>query len=216
MSSQSSFNASDLANVPMDVPSLCIPRVFHNITKERVESVLRELDIGHIQRVDIISRTDEKGDVLKRVFIHLLWNKSSIADQARIRLLSGHEIKIIYDGPWFWKVSANRSQRTVDNPRSGVKIDLCDSSCDSHLKTSRYQGTGGRGSGSGRGQEGRDRGYERRERGSGGRGGRGQEGRGRGQEGRGLEEKKQPPFEPFTPDGSPPNSPSQSENNSKK
>ena len=182
MSSQSSFNASDLAKVPMDVPSLCIPRVFHNITKERVESVLRELDIGHIQRVDIISRTDEKGDVLKRVFIHLLWNKSSIADQARIRLLSGHEIKIIYDGPWFWKVSANRSQRTVDNPRSGVKIDLCDSSGDSHLKSSRYQGLEGRGSG------------------------------GRGSGGRGLEEKKQPLFEPFTPDGSPPNSPSQSEN----
>lgn len=204
MSSQSSFNASDLAKVPMDVPSLCIPRVFHNITKERVESVLRELDIGHIQRVDIISRTDEKGDVLKRVFIHLLWNKSSIADQARIRLLSGHEIKIIYDGPWFWKVSANRSQRTVDNPKSGVKIDLCDNSGDSHLKSSRYQGAGGgRGSGSGRGSGGR---------GSGGRGsgGRGYEGRGSG--GRGLEEKKQPLFEPFTPDGSPPNSPSQSEN----
>jgi uncharacterized membrane protein YgcG len=208
MSSQSSFNASDLANVPMDVPSLCIPRVFHNITKERVESVLRELDIGHIQRVDIISRTDEKGDVLKRVFIHLLWNKSSIADQARIRLLSGHEIKIIYDGPWFWKVSANRSQRTVDNPRSGIKIDLCDSyGGDSHLKSSRYQGTGTEGKGSGG-------------RGSGGRGGRGSggggRGRGRGSEGRGLEEKKQPPFEPFTPDGSPPNSPSQSENNSEK
>ena len=192
MSSQSSFNASDLAKVPMDVPSLCIPRVFHNITKERVESVLRELDIGHIQRVDIISRTDEKGDVLKRVFIHLLWNKSSIADQARIRLLSGHEIKIIYDGPWFWKVSANRSQRTVDTPKSSVKIDLCDNSGDSHLKSSRYQGAGGRGSGAGRGSG------------------------GRGSGGRGLRPEEKKPnlldFQPFTPDGSPPNSPSPCEN----
>ena len=207
MSSQSYFNASDLANVPMDVPSLCIPRVFHNITKERVDSVLRELDIGHIQRVDIISRTDEKGDVLKRVFIHLLWNKSSMADQARIRLLSGHDIKIIYDGPWFWKVSANRSQRTVDNPKSNAKIDLCDSSGDSNLKSSRYQGLEGRGSG------GRER-SSGRGRGSGGRGsgGRGSGGRGRGSEGRGSEEKKPQSFEPFTPEGSPPNSPSPYEN----
>ena len=203
MSSQSSFNASDLAKVPMDVPSLCIPRVFHNITKERVESVLRELDIGHIQRVDIISRTDEKGDVLKRVFIHLLWNKSSIADQARIRLLSGHDIKIIYDGPWFWKVSANRSQRTIDNPKSSAKIDLCDSSGDSHLKSYRYQGTGSEGRGSGgRGSDGR--GY----------GGRGSGGRRSG--GRGLRPEEKKPnlldFQPFTPDGSPPNSPSPCEN----
>lgn len=93
----------------MDVPSLCIPRVFANVTRERVEAVFHELGIGHITRVDMVVRTGEKGEPLKRVFVHLQWNNSENARRARERLLGGNDIKIIYDEPWFWKVSANRS-----------------------------------------------------------------------------------------------------------
>lgn len=101
----------NLATIPKNVPSLCIPRVFPNITSERVKAVFEQLGIGRVERVDIVVRTGEKGETLKRVFVHLEWNDSENAAKARQRLLCGNDIKVIYDEPWFWKISANRSTR---------------------------------------------------------------------------------------------------------
>jgi hypothetical protein len=99
----------DLSALPPNVPSLCIPRVFKNITRERVMACFKDLGIGFVERIDMIPRKSDNGDEFQRVFIHLRWNKSELASKARTRVLAGKEIKIIYDEPWFWKVSANRS-----------------------------------------------------------------------------------------------------------
>ena len=99
----------DLSALPLNVPSLCIPRVFPNITRERVFQCFKDLDIGFIERIDMIPRTAENGEKYLRVFVHMRWSRSEQANKARSRVLGGHEIKIIYDEPWFWKVSANRS-----------------------------------------------------------------------------------------------------------
>jgi hypothetical protein len=100
----------DLSALPPNVPSLCIPRVFKNITRERVYNCIKDLGIAYyIDRIDMIPRKSDNGDEFQRVFIHLRWNKSELASKARSRVLAGKEIKIIYDDPWFWKVSANRS-----------------------------------------------------------------------------------------------------------
>jgi hypothetical protein len=99
----------DLSALPPNVPSLCIPRVFKNITRERVFNCFKDLGIGFVERIDMVPRKAENGDEFQRVFVHLRWNKSEQASKARSRVLSGKEIKIIYDEPWFWKVSANRS-----------------------------------------------------------------------------------------------------------
>uniref|UniRef100_A0A6C0BBY2 RRM domain-containing protein n=1 Tax=viral metagenome TaxID=1070528 RepID=A0A6C0BBY2_9ZZZZ len=101
----------NLAAIPKNVPSLCIPRVFPNITSERVKAVFEQLGLGRVERVDVVVRTGEKGETLKRVFVHLEWNDSENAAKARQRLLCGNDIKVIYDEPWFWKISANRSTR---------------------------------------------------------------------------------------------------------
>jgi hypothetical protein len=97
----------NLALLPKTTPSLCIPRVFKNITRERVISTINELGIGSITRVDMVP--SGVGDKFQRVFIHIEWNSGDVASRARTRLLAGKEIKIIYDEPWFWKVSANRA-----------------------------------------------------------------------------------------------------------
>jgi len=54
------------------------------------------------------------GDKFQRVFIHIDWNNGEVASRARTRLLTGKEIKIIYDDPWFWKISANRASKRVE------------------------------------------------------------------------------------------------------
>jgi hypothetical protein len=99
----------DLRYLAESQPSLCIPRVFNNITEPRIRQVFDELGLGRISGVDIKERRNEKGDSFKRVYIHFekwFWNEN--AQSARKKLVSGKEIKIVYDNPWFWKVSASK------------------------------------------------------------------------------------------------------------
>jgi hypothetical protein len=123
----------DLSALPPNVPSLCIPRVFKNITRERVFNCFKDLGIGFVERIDMVPRKTDNGEEFQRVFVHLRWNRSEQASKARSRVLAGKEIKIIYDEPWFWKVSANRSvsrdardsrdARPGDRPRATLALD---------------------------------------------------------------------------------------------
>ena len=99
----------DFRTLPNNVPSLCIPRVFSNWTESRIRRIFDDLGMGEIQRIDVVSKTTEKGEKFNRVFVHFKrWFANQNADMARERLLNGKEIKIVYDDPWFWKVSAYR------------------------------------------------------------------------------------------------------------
>ena len=103
----STADATDLRTLPNYVPSLCIPRVYPNINQGRIRKIISDLDLGIIERIDIVSKTTEKGEKYNRVFIHMeRWFQNSNASFARERLLGGKDIKIIYDDPWFWKISA--------------------------------------------------------------------------------------------------------------
>ena len=102
----SNFNLNLLAETQ---PSICIPRVFNNIAEKKIRQVFDELNLGKISRIDIKERKNEKGEVFNRVYIHFekwFWNED--AQTARRKLILGKEIKIIYDKPWFWKVSASK------------------------------------------------------------------------------------------------------------
>jgi hypothetical protein len=99
------------------MPTLCIPRVYPNITETRISRVFRELDMGTIERIDVVGKSSKEGDKFNRVFIHFRnWNNNENANAARELLLNGKEVKIIYDDPWFWKVSAYREPKERHPP----------------------------------------------------------------------------------------------------
>ena len=101
--------AIDFRTVPQNVPIIGIPRVFPNINEQRIRRVFDELNLGSIERIDIVNKSTEKGEKFNRVFVHFKkWNSGGNAEIARERLLNGKDIKIVYDDPWFWKVSAYR------------------------------------------------------------------------------------------------------------
>jgi len=103
-------SSSSSSSQNMALPSLCIPRVFKNITRERIMFVFKSLGLGEIDRIDLVQKTTEAGQEFQRVFIHFKqWGTSAEAVKARERIMAGKEIKIVYDDPWFWKVSMNRS-----------------------------------------------------------------------------------------------------------
>jgi hypothetical protein len=111
-------NAIDFRTLPQNVPTICIPRVFSNINENRIRKVFDDLKMGAIERVDIVSKTTEKGEKFNRVFVHFKkWNTEGNAQIARERLLNGKDIKIVYDDPWFWKVSAYRQPDREQQPR---------------------------------------------------------------------------------------------------
>lgn len=93
-------------------PSLCIPRVFPNITWERVKDALEDVGLGEIDRVDMVLKKNEKGESFKRVFVHFKrWATTPEATQAREMVLSGEMFQVTYDDPWFWKVGMSHADK---------------------------------------------------------------------------------------------------------
>ena len=98
----------DFNRIPASYPSLCIPRAFSNITKDRVYRAFKDVDLGEIDHVDLIERTSDKGERYLRIFVHFRrWYNNRNAMTARDRVLDGKDIKIVYDDPSFWKVFKN-------------------------------------------------------------------------------------------------------------
>ena len=88
-------------------PSLCIPRTHANIRKERIFAVFRSLGLGFIGRIDIVEKVDEKtGTPFIRVFIHFTkWFQNAQTRQFLEHLETQKSANIVYDEPWFWKVT---------------------------------------------------------------------------------------------------------------
>jgi hypothetical protein len=93
--------------------SLCIPRVFNNITEAKVYNVFNKLNIGKIHSINMIERTNKKGKMVKCVFINFDYWYLNERSQMRNQLLSGKEIQIVYDDPWFWNVSIKRNNKPL-------------------------------------------------------------------------------------------------------
>ena len=107
------------SNVPITHPSICIPRTFTSIrgkpVKAAVFNTLRELKIGHIERIDVVQKTDSRGERYCTIYAHVQWNvRNELARDTRKKLLDGNDVKIVYDEPWFWKCTAS----TIEKPEN--------------------------------------------------------------------------------------------------
>jgi hypothetical protein len=74
------------------------------------------LNIGFIDRIDTVHKTDKNGERFCTVYVHLKrWNmQNQLARDTRQKLLDGEEIKVVYDEPWFWKCVAS----TIEKPEN--------------------------------------------------------------------------------------------------
>ena len=106
---QTMYETIELQKYPESHPSLCIPRVSNTVEESIIRTVFEDIGLGKIHHVDIVVRKNDNGESFKRVYIHFdkwYWNQE--AQEVRRKLISGREIKIVYDTPWFWKMSANK------------------------------------------------------------------------------------------------------------
>ena len=91
-------------------PSLCIPRVSIHITKDFIYKIFQQVDFGKLDRIDVINKKSQKGEEYKCVFIHFKnWNNNDKINKIKKRILTKNDVKIVYDFPWFWKISLKKT-----------------------------------------------------------------------------------------------------------
>jgi hypothetical protein len=88
------------------LPSLCIPRTHANIRRERIFAVFRSLNLGWVGRIDVVPKKNDDGTEYVRVFIHFTkWFNNHHTRQFLERLDADGHARIVYDEPWYWKVT---------------------------------------------------------------------------------------------------------------
>ena len=98
--------------------SVCIARVFKNISKKRINAALTTLALGDIERIDLVS---SKNSQFNTAFIHYhRWNNSQMDVFEAIK--AGRQVKVIYEEPWYWLLSQSRSPKPEFKAKNTPKI----------------------------------------------------------------------------------------------
>jgi len=123
MSTTRTFSATQQANFaknsdPAQGVSLCIPRVFNNISWKRIKGHIIDANLGFVERVDVVPVA---GKNYKRAFVHFSpgkWNmRDDTARQALKALQDGNKIKLTYEDPWYWLVGISGAARPAEAPK---------------------------------------------------------------------------------------------------
>jgi hypothetical protein len=104
-----------------DFTSIFIPRVFANITKERITHIVENVvPLGVVDRIDMVE-IDEKTN---RVWVHFThWYDTEFVNEFKKLLLDEtKQAKIVYDDPWFWIVLKNTHRLANGLPK--IRLDL--------------------------------------------------------------------------------------------
>lgn len=83
-----------------------IPRVFSNIKESRISNVFDTLNIGSVERVDLVPKTGKNGETYNMAFVHFAMVYNTVAGDKFRSDIEGPDKKaqIAYDGQWFWHV----------------------------------------------------------------------------------------------------------------
>lgn len=129
MNTLSYLNACAPSYVPVnDVVkniSIYIPRIFANITKEKIMHTFELLDIGMVNHIDFVSKITSKGENYNSAYVHFDYWYSNISNQnLQNRLKNSLECKIVYDDPWYWIILENKgNKKDYSIPRPRINLE---------------------------------------------------------------------------------------------
>ena len=89
--------------------NLCIPRMDVNISKDAVYKIIKNLNIGCIQKVSEIPHRHDSSQ--KRILMRVSGNAQNdkfVNFKKQIELHGS--IKLVYDMPWYWKIVLSHPQ----------------------------------------------------------------------------------------------------------
>lgn len=88
------------------IKSIYIPRIFENITSEKIKHTFEVLDLGIISHIDLVPRGPPNS---KMAFIHFReWFTNPSAQNLAKKILDPEtQAKLVYDDPWYWILLPN-------------------------------------------------------------------------------------------------------------
>lgn len=84
--------------------TLCIPRIESTLSMKYILQKMGSTKWGEVHRIiEIPLKSDHN---YKRILIKMKWNETNPAAVAvREKLQRGEKINLVYEMPWFWKIS---------------------------------------------------------------------------------------------------------------
>lgn len=115
--------------------SLFIPRVFANITEQRIVKVFDDNSIGKVSRVDFVSKLDTEYKPYHSVYIHFeTWYSNQTALNFYNRVVDPNiQARIVYNDPWYWIVLKNNGKKNELVGKRAVCLDTGSSSISSSV-----------------------------------------------------------------------------------
>jgi len=101
--------------------SVFIPRVFANIGEKRIANVFYQKDIGEVSKVDLVRRTNEKGEKYNMAFVHFEYLFQTTSAKNFREDVENPEVKakLVYEDPWFWLVLPfEEKEKPVQQPHA--------------------------------------------------------------------------------------------------
>ena len=99
--------------------SVCIPRIFANVSNRKIVNTFEGLNLGKIADMNIVWKTGRDGSSYKMAFIHFdEWNnKCQAAINLRNKIENPNiEAKLVYDDPWYWILLPNKCPPSQRQP----------------------------------------------------------------------------------------------------
>ena len=97
---------------PVTEPSICIPRLAPSFNDGQILDIIKEIELGEIDKIDLINKTDRNGDDYLMAFLHFAsWNMEGNAKTVREQLMNDEKITVYYDDPKYLVLSRSYSPR---------------------------------------------------------------------------------------------------------
>lgn len=93
--------------------SVCIPRMFTNISEQRIRNTFSDLEIGNISHVDFVLKRNKDGKEYNMVFVHFseLFDCEAANHFKEDVENPEKQAKIVYEDPWYWIVLPNTGKQ---------------------------------------------------------------------------------------------------------
>ena len=96
----------------MDNMSLYIPRVFANIMDKDIREVFERNYIGKIHHIDFVDKMGKDHKVYHSAYVHFeYWYDTIRARNIQHKLNQCENVRIMYDGPWYWLIYKNQTKK---------------------------------------------------------------------------------------------------------
>jgi len=103
--------------------SVYIPRMFNNISVERISNVFHNLALGRVSHVDFVPRDSSS----KMAFVHFdHWNIDNIACQHLMQRIHDPtlEARVVYEDPYYWIVLPNNSENNSNSNSFNMRNEM--------------------------------------------------------------------------------------------